>query len=126
MPDERSIHAQDVQGGIVNVGGDQSFQGPVTVTIRDMAQTIGSSPNADEAAKAELNRLVEQLREALQHVPADQEAEAKTVARRTEELISEATQERPDKESVEFKGNKLKQAAEAIRDTLRIVMTITT
>ena len=56
----------------------------------------------------------------------DKEEDAKTVARRTEELVSEASQEGPDTESVEFKGNKLKQATENIRDALPIVMPIST
>ena len=126
MPEEKRIDARNVMGGIVGIGGQQTFHGAVTVTIRDMTQTIHGSPNADETAKAELDRLVEQLREALQQVPPDKAGDTQTVARRTEELVSEATQPQPDKEAVEFKGNKLKQAAENLRDAMPVVMQIAT
>ncbi len=121
MADKGRINAQHVQGGIVDIGGQQTFHGAVSVTIRDMTQTIASSPNADEAAKAELEKRMKQLGAVLQQVPADKQDEAQMVARRAEELVTEATQPQPDKESVEFKGNKLKQAAEHLRDVAPIV-----
>jgi flagellar motility protein MotE (MotC chaperone) len=120
MANEKS----SVQGVIVGLGGQQTFQGPVTVWLRDMKQAIQDNRNADEDAKAELLQLMDQLRETLKRVPAEKEVEAKQVALRAEELVSEVTQERPDKETVDFKGSKLKQAAENLREVMPIVTQI--
>ena len=76
------------KAGIANIGGRQTFQGPVTVSIRDMTRCLRKGSTGQRS-----------------HPGA------------------------PHKESVEFsgrKGNKLKQAAENLRDALPIVLQIAT
>lgn len=113
-----------VQGAMVNIGGQTNVQGNVTISISHMQQSIDKLPEEDH--KADITRLVEQLQNALQKLPGSYQQEAQDVARRTDELLSEAAQDKPDKESIEFKAGKLKQVAEKIKAVAPAVIEIAT
>lgn len=121
-----NINTGNVQGVNVNIGGDQQFKGPVTITMGDMSQYIDNISDADETDKEKLSELLDQLRAELEKASPDQATDAQQVARRAEDLMAEASQENPDQESVEFKANKLKQAAEKLKEAMPIVLTVAT
>ncbi len=109
----------NMQGGMVNIGGTQTFHGTVTITMGDMTQTIqqGTAAPSDKEA---LQALVDQLRAAIAAapIPAEHKASVERVAKRTEELVSEVSSGEIDKEAIESKANLLKKAAENIKDVL--------
>jgi Cu/Ag efflux pump CusA len=120
-----SIHISgQVQGAIVNIGGQTDIRGNVTISIHNMQQSIARLPEDDH--KAELSRLVERLQTALQQLPGAYQQEGQDLARRADELLSEVAQTQPDSESVAFKSNKLKQMAEKIKGAMPVVLEIAT
>lgn len=114
----------DVQGGVVNIGGQQTVQGNITITMRDMGQQIQESARGDDSARAELQQQMQQLAQALQKVPPAHEKAAQQVAKRTETLVEEVTSEEPDEEVVGANKNALQKAAENIRDAMPAVVAI--
>lgn len=111
-----------VQGGNINFG-NQTVHGDLTVTIRDMTQTVqkGSGTPSD---KEQLQQLLDQLKAALAAVPEAHKANAEKVAKRTEELVTEVSEADVDKDGVESKANLLKKAAENIKEALPDVFAI--
>jgi len=57
-----------MQGGMVNIGGNQTVHGRVTITMGDMTQTIQQGPTA-LGDKEALQALVDQLRAAIAAAP---------------------------------------------------------
>ena len=49
-------------------------------TLTNVQQSVGSIPTGDEAARQELQGLIEQLSQALQNVPDNQTEQAEAVA----------------------------------------------
>jgi hypothetical protein len=118
-----NVSGSTIQGGIVGVGGQQTFHGPVKVTLGDLTATINAIPNADQAAKVELEGLLKQLDTELSK--ADPE-EADAIKLRLSQFLSEAKQPQPVAEKLTDKGNKLKKAAEDIAGAMPTVLGIAT
>lgn len=100
-------------GDTFNMSGD--FRGSnvnIKSTLTNVNQTIGALPNADDAAKAELQKLIAQLHEALQQAPADKADDADAVAQMAETFIETANSEKPNKMILQITGEGLKKAAE--------------
>jgi hypothetical protein len=112
-----------VQGGNVNIGGDQTVHGNVTITMRDMTQTIQKG-TASPSDKEQLQQLLDQLKAALAAVPAEHQESAGKIAKRTEELVAEVSETKPDKDGVEGKANLLLKAAQNIKEALPEVFAI--
>jgi hypothetical protein len=113
-----SIHiGGSVKGQNVVVGGTQSVQGNLTITV-------GSMPAASQDVREMLQRQIEQLVEALKTVPADQANEAQEVKMTAEDAVGEASKERPDKKRLELRGNNLKKAAESLNSVTPAVFNI--
>src|SRR5437016_5981251 len=106
-----SISGSNIQSGITNIGGTQTFQQSVTVTMRDLATTVGGM-NATQEDKVALQKLITELEAALKNAPIAQQADAEKIARRAKEAVQEAAAEEPEKDAVEAKANLLKKAAE--------------
>ena len=104
-----------VSGGNVNVGGEQTFSGDVSINM-----------GGDSLKNAEFAKLMAQLNEILAQAKVQNPKEAAELSRRLEDVVSEAKQETPDKESVEFKANKFKQAAEVLGAVMPSVLPIAT
>ena len=105
--------SQTSTGDTYNMSGD--FRGAnlnINSTLENVNQTIGVLPRADEKTKAELQRLVAQLQENLQQVPAYKEEDAEAVAEMTETLMDAANKEKPNKQLLQITGEGLKQAAQ--------------
>jgi hypothetical protein len=83
-------------------------------------------PDADPSTKAELDKLISKLDEALQQVPPDKAEDAEAVAQSAEALVETASQEKPNKTMVEITGEGLKKAAQNLADVAPIVLTIAT
>ncbi len=124
-------------GGSVHTGDNIEMSGDfrganvnVKATLTNVNQTIGALPNADDDAKAELQRLVARLHETLQQVPADKAEEADAVAQMTETLVEAADSEKPNKMMLQITGEGLKKAAEnlaaIVPDVVKIAGAIVT
>jgi len=115
----------NVQGGMVNIDGTMTTHGNVTITTRDMAQTIAGSPAAPDD-KAALQKLVDELKAALASVPAEHKEAAEKVAKRVTEVVEEASAGKPDSDAVAAKANLLKTAADNIKTALPLAFPIAT
>jgi len=100
----------------------------VNATLKNVTQTIGALPWADDETKAELDRLVAQLQEQLRQVPPEKEEDAEAVAELTETLLDAANKEKPNKQLLQITGEGLKQAAKNLAaiapDVVKIAGTI--
>lgn len=103
----------------ISAGGD------IKVTI-DVAQNIAAMPNTSDDEKEQLKQLFAKLEETLKSVPEQHVADATLVATRSEQLAQEASQAEVDQEEVEHKANKLRQAAEKLKDAMPVVLEIAT
>jgi hypothetical protein len=98
-----------------NMSGD--FRGAILnikSTLRNVTQTVSTLPGADESAKAELARLIEQLNEALQKVPSNKAEDAEAVADSAKALVDAANKPKPNKATLQITADGLKKAAENI------------
>jgi hypothetical protein len=123
---EGGIHLGD-SGDTFNMSGD--FRGAfvnIKSRLENVSQTIGTLPDGDPSTKAELERLVEELNEALQQVPPDKAEDAEAVAQSAEALVETATQEKPNRTMVEITGDGLKKAAQNLANVMPTVLTIAT
>ncbi len=130
---DKTVKGDEVRGN--KVTGDTysgDFRGAilnVRSKMKDVTQSIGAISQADEGAKAELERLVGDLQTALE--AATQKApekaqEAEAVAEMTQSLVDSAKGENPNKTMVQITGEGLKRAAENIADVMPTVLDIAT
>lgn len=125
--------SQDTRKGTF-VDGDQynlsgNFSGAmvnIKSTLTNVSQRIGAAPHGDAAAKAELQRLVEQLRAALQQAQPAQAAEAEAVAETAKAAVEQATKPQPNKTMVQISAEGLKQAAQNLAGALPAVIPLAT
>ncbi len=100
-------------GDTFNMSGN--FSGAnvnVKSTLTNVNQMIGILPQANDAKKAELQRLIAQLNEVLQQAPPEKAEEADAVVQMTEALAETAASEKPNKMMMQITGDGLKKAAE--------------
>ena len=117
----------DTTGDTFTMSGD--FRGAnvnIKSTLTNVTQTIGALPDAESSTKAELEKLVAELNDALQQVPDDKAEEAEAVAQSAEALVEKAAEEKPNKTMVQITGEGLKQAAQNLADVTPIVLNIAT
>ncbi len=103
----------DVIGGVVGGG-----------TVQDSHAIVNKLSGADADTKQQLMDLFTQLHEALAQAPEAQKAQAADVAQKANKLVEVADDPESDKETVEFHANRLKEAAEKIKDALPTVLSI--
>jgi ElaB/YqjD/DUF883 family membrane-anchored ribosome-binding protein len=119
-----------IEAGMVNVGGQQTFNAPILLNIRTqmdkVTQTIGELPGVDREARDELIRLVGQLKALLEKASDGKAEEAETVVKRVEALVKEAGEPDKDKEAIQITGESLKRAAENLAGAMPAVLTIAT
>lgn len=119
--------SQAVSAPVFNFSG--SFQGAlfnIQSTLTNVSQTINAAPRIDQVTKDELQTLVEQLKQELQHAPPDRVEDAETVAETAKALVETVTKDKPNKPLVTITADGLKQAAKNIADILPTVFTIAT
>lgn len=109
MSDQGKVHIGSIGGDVSgNIAGDS-----ITIigsTLSNASRRAQSLTQADD--RAELEQLIEQLKAALEKVPADKQEEAQTVAEYTKTLVEEAAKEKPKKSMLEITGEGLKKAAQ--------------
>ena len=92
----------------LNIGGEQTFHGDVTITINHgQLNNAPSDPTRDE-----LKSLLEQLEAALKDVPAEHAEDAELVQEYANDAAEEAAKEQPRQKKLEITGENLKKAAE--------------
>ena len=103
-PGQTNVSGSHIQGAINNIGGTQTFQGDVTITMGNLSASIGGM-NATTDDKAALQNLIAELEGALKQAPAAQQADAEKIAKRAKDAIEETAAEHPDQGAVEAKAN---------------------
>ena len=101
----------DFRGAIVNIKS----------TLTNVQQSIGEIHTEDEMARKELEKLIGQLSEALQKVPAEKQEQAQAVAETAKVLVDTAKAEKPNKTMLQISGEGLKQAAQNLADVMPAV-----
>ena len=96
----------DINAGILNIGGTQTFHGNVTVNYGNLQNMAESDPKRQELAD-----LFKQLEEALRQVPAEQAEDVEIVKEEAEAVAAEAAKPNPSKKRLEIKGESLMKAA---------------
>lgn len=94
-------------------------------TLTNVQQSVGSIPTDDQAARQELEGLIEQLSQALQNVPAKQAEQAEAVAASAQALVETAKADKPNKTLLQISSEGLKKAAETLADVAPAVVGIT-
>jgi hypothetical protein len=95
----------DVKGQNVVIGSTQTVHGDLTITV-------GAMPAASEDVRATLQAQVAELLAELEKQPADQTGAVKQVKMAAEDALAEAEKPQPDRDRLEMRGERLKQAAE--------------
>ena len=109
----------------INLSGD--FRGSIInikSTLTNVQQSVGEIRTDDQHARKELEKLIGQLSEALQKVPAESQEQAEAVAESAKILVETAKAEKPNKTMVQVTGEGLKQAAQNLADVMPAVVTI--
>ena len=104
----------DFRGAIINIKS----------TLTNVQQSVGEIHSSDETARKELERLIGQLSEALQKVPAENDEQAQAVAETAKVLVDTAKAEKPNKTMLQISGEGLKQAAQNLAGVMPIVASI--
>lgn len=94
--------------------------------LSNVSQSVGKIPNVDNATKADLERLIDQLNEALQKAPPDKTEEAEAVAESAKLLVEQASMEKPNRTMIQITGEGLKQAAKNLAAVMPTVVAIAT
>ena len=93
-------------------------------TLTNVQQSVGSIPTGDEAARQELQGLIEQLSQALQNVPDNQTEQAEAVADSAQAFVETAKADKPNKTLLQISGEGLKKAAENLAEVAPAVVGI--
>ncbi|MCB8978651.1 MAG: hypothetical protein H6657_14620 [Ardenticatenaceae bacterium] len=125
-PKESTNISGNIQGGMINIGGSQSFQGTINIRIDKMHQAIDKFTDSSDFEKQQIRSLIKQLHEALSAVPPEHGRNVEKIAKRAEELVDEASDEELDRDAIEAKANLLKKAAENVKEIMPIVASIAT
>lgn len=120
----------EIEGGIINIGGEQNFNAPIIVNLRSnldqSIQSIKANPSTDSETKKELVALTGQLKELLEGTPPGSEEMAELVAKRLKVLMDEANTQKPDREIMQVTADGLKKAAQNLASVLPSVLPVCT
>jgi len=104
----------DFRGAVINIKS----------TLTNVQQSVGDMHNGDEATRKELEKLIGELSEALQSIPAENQEQAEAVAETAKALVDAAKAENPNKTILQISGEGLKQAAQTLAGVMPSVVTI--
>ena len=110
----------NVSGSVFGSVGGQN----ITNTFDNISQTITSMPNASQADKENLAKLVQQLNTALQQAPKERQEDAEAVADTAKDLVDKAAKGKPNKASISITAEGLKAAAANLKDVIPDVLSI--
>jgi ElaB/YqjD/DUF883 family membrane-anchored ribosome-binding protein len=115
------------QSGGVSIGDVHGGIHDSHIAGRDIivgSQALGALSGADQSLRDELQRLIAELEQALQQVPADHAEEAEAVAQAAQDLVDKAAADRPNKTLIQISGEGLKKAAKNLAGVMPAVLTI--
>ncbi len=108
----KDVRGDEVKGNKYVMSGD--FRNAILnieSRLDNVTQTLGAMPNAQPDQRAQLARLVGELKAALMNVPEASVADATTVVKRAETFVEEATAAAPDRDLVAELGASLTRSA---------------
>lgn len=111
MPDQFTMSG-DFRGAFINIKS----------TLTNVQQTIGDISTDDMDTRMELEKLIGQLNDALQKVPAEKQEQAEAVAETTRALIEAAKAEKPNRTLLQITGEGLKKAAQELVKATPVVL----
>ncbi len=104
----------DFRGAIINIKS----------TLTNVQQSVGDIQTDDLEGRKELEKLIEQLSEELQKIPAEKQEQAQAVAETAKALVDSAKAEKPNKTMLKITSDGLKQAAQNLADVMPSVIPI--
>ena len=113
MPDQFNMSG-DFRGAIINIKS----------TLKNVQQSVGEISTNDENSRKDLEKLIKQLSEALEKIPAEKMEDAQAVAETAKALVDSAKAEKPNKSMLKITGEGLKQAAQNLADVMPAVIPI--
>ena len=111
---DRFSMSGDFRGAFVNIKS----------TLTNVQQSIGDIQTDDLDTRKELEKLIEQLHEALEKTPAEKQEEAQAVAETAKALIDVAKSEKPNQTMLQITGDGLKKAAQNLAESMPLVLTL--
>ena len=92
--------------------------------MTNVQQSVGDIQTDDLEGRKELEKLIEQLSEELQKIPAEKQEQAQAVAETAKALVDLAKAEKPNKTMLKITSDGLKQAAQNLADVMPSVIPI--
>mgnify|MGYP001221514631 CR=1 FL=1 len=123
---QKNVAGDEIRGSKYVMSGD--FRGAILnieSRLDNVTQTLGAMPAAAPDQRAELARLVGELKAALAAVPQEAAPDATRVTKWVQSLAEEATADAPDAETVRDLGDSLKRAAGKLATAAPSVITLT-
>lgn len=111
MPDRFSMSG-DFRGAFINIKS----------TLTNVQQSIGDISTDDVDTRMELEKLIGQLNDALQKIPAEKQESAEAVAETAKALIDAAKSEKPNKTLLQITGDGLRKAAKDLAKATPVVL----
>ncbi len=106
----------DFRGSIVNIKSE----------LRNVQQTVQQIQTEDNAAKEDLQKLIQQLADELEKTPPEKKEEAEAVSATAKQLVEQAKADKPNQTMLKITGEGLKQAAKNLVDVAPAVINIAT
>jgi TolA-binding protein len=126
--EEKNNNYGSIEGGVINIGGTQSINGPVVIQMRSqldrVSQQVSNIPHAQAAERQTMSELVNSLKEQIERAPAGYESQIETLVKRLAALTEALEETQPEPELVKANGESLKKAAENIAGVLPVVLKI--
>jgi len=113
---EQNIYSGDFRGANLNFN--------IKSTLTNVEHNVGNIITSDQDARRELEKLIKQLSEALQKIPADKQEEVQAVAETAKALVDSAKAEKPNKTMLKITAEGLKQAAQNLADVMPTIVPI--
>jgi hypothetical protein len=116
---------EGTMGDKITISGNiQNSNINVKSTLTNVQHSVGSMPTSDEAARQELQGLIDQLSQALENIPQSLKDEAEAVAAAAQMLVENAKAEKPNKPFLQISGEGLKKAAENLSQVAPTLVSI--
>jgi hypothetical protein len=93
-------------------------------TLTNVQQSVGSMPAVDDAARQQVQQLLQQLSKELEQIPASLKEEAEAVAASVQVLVDTAKSEQPNKPMLQITADGLKKAAANLASVAPMVVSI--
>lgn len=122
-----NIENRVIGGDSIDMSGD--FRGAnvnIKSKLTNASQMVSDSSSIEPSTKEQIQDLLQKLNSELQQVPSEKENEADAVASLAGDLVSKASEEKPNPMMMKITGEGLKQAAQSIADIVPVALEIAT